>query len=121
MALRAMCKYFTLLTGSDLPGLWMHLSVSIISCKTILFWLSSDYLLTCLSGGMSASLHMIFLCYSCSMFGSGLFFQPVCLLTGLLSNCTIALFINSWNSLMNSSLSALRLASDEFSLLSDSS
>ena len=54
-------------------------------------------------------------------FGSGLFFQQVCFLAGLLSNCSIALFIISWNSLMNSSLSALQLTSDEISSFSDSS
>ena len=108
-------------SSSDLMSLWMHLSASIISCKTVLFHSSSDSLLTYLSGGMSASLHMVFLCFSCSVFCSGLFFWQVCFLTGLLSNCSIALFIISWNSLMNSSLSALQLASNKFSLSSDSS
>ena len=37
------------------------------------------------------------------------------------SNCSIALFIISWNSLMNSSQSALQLTSDEFSSSSDTS
>ena len=75
----------------------------------------------CLSGGMSASLHMVFLHLSCSMFDSGFFFQQVCLLAGLLSKCSIALFIMSWNSLMNSNWSALQLASNKLSLSSDSS
>ena len=72
-------------------------------------------------GGMSASLCMVFLCFSCSMFGSGLSFWWVCLLAGLLSNCSIVLFTVSWNSLMNSSLSALWLVSNEFSSSSNSS
>ena len=55
------------------------------------------------------------------MFGLSLFFQQVCFLTGLLSNCSIALFIISLNSLMNSSLSALQLTSDKLSSSSESS
>ena len=65
---------------------------------------------------LSASLCMVSLYFPCSIHGSGLSFQQECLLTGLLSNCFIALFIISWNSLMNSSLSALQLTSDELSL-----
>ena len=98
------CPYTS---SSDLMSLWMHLSISIVSCETILFHSSSDSLLTHLGRGMSASLCMVFLCFSCSVFGSGLLFQQVCFLTGLLSNCSIALFIISWNSLMNSILSIL--------------
>ena len=70
---------------------------------------------------LSASLHMVSLCFSCSVCGSGLSFWQECLLTSLLSDYSIALFIISWNSLMNSSLSALQLASNEFSLSSNSS
>ena len=68
-------------------------------------------------GSLSASLHMLSLCFPCSMHSSGLSFQQECLLTGLLSNYSIALFIISWNSLMNSSQSALWLTSDKLSLL----
>ena len=53
------------------------------------------------------------------MCGSGLSFQWESLLTGLLSNCSIALFITSWNSFMNSIQSALWLTSDELSSSSD--
>ena len=63
---------------------------------------------------------MVSLHFPCSMHGSGLSFQRECLLSGLLSNCSLALFIISWNSLMNSSLSALWLTSDELSLSSNS-
>ena len=96
-------------------------SVSIISCKTMLFCLSSDSLLTACCGSLSASLCMVSLHFSCYICSSGLSFQWECLLTGLLSNCSIALFITSWNSLMNSSLSAIQLASDKLSSSSDSS
>ena len=68
-------------------------------------------------GSLSASLCMVSLCFSCSTLSSGLFFQQECLLTGLLSNCSIALFIISWNSLMNSSLSALWLTSNKFFII----
>ena len=75
----------------------------------------------CVCGSFSASWHMVSLHFACSMHSSGLSFQQECLLLGLLSNCSIALFIISWNSLMNSSLSALQLTSDELSSSSDSS
>ena len=123
MALKAsiFCWAWSEPFGSDLTSLWMHLSVSISSCKAMLFHSSSDSLLTLLGGGISASLCMVFLCFSCSVFISGLFFQQVCFLTGLLSNCSIALFIISWNSSMNSILSVLWLTSDKLSLSLNSS
>ena len=40
-------------------------------------------------GSFSASLHMVSLCFPCSVHGSGLSFQWECLLTGLSSNCLI--------------------------------
>ena len=48
-------------------------------------------------------------------------FRWECLLTDLLSNCSIAWFITSWKSFMNSIRSALQLTSDELSLSSNSS
>ena len=59
---------------------------------------------------------MVSLHFPCSMHGSGLSFQRKCLLTGLLSSFLNAWSIISQNSLMNSSLSALMLASTEYSL-----
>ena len=58
---------------------------------------------------------MLSLCFPCSVHGSGLSFWQECLLASLLSNCSIALFIISWNSLMNFNWSALWLNSDELS------
>ena len=74
-----------------------------------------------LGGSVSASLHMLSLCFPCSVCGSGLFFWQGCLLADFWSNCSIAWFITSWNSFMNSIWSALQLTSDELSLSSDSS
>ena len=102
-------------SGSDLMSLWIHWSVSIISCETMLFCLSSESLLTLYCGSLSASLCMVSLCFPCSVHGSGLSFGQECLLAGLLRNCSIALFIISWNSLMNSSWSTLWLTSDKLS------
>ena len=93
-------------------------SVSIVSSKTLLFRSSSDSPLMFLGGSISASLRRASLCFPCSVHGSGLSFQRECLLTGFLSNWSIALFITSWNSLMNSIRSALWLTSDELSLSS---
>ena len=107
--------------SSVLTSLWIHLSVSIVSSEAILFHSSSDSLLTSLGGSISASLHIVSLCFPCSVHSSGLSFQQECLLTGLLSNCSIALFIASWNSFMNSIQSALWLTSDELSSSSNSS
>ena len=93
----------------------------VISSKAILFRLSSDSLLTSLDVSVSASLHMVSLHFPCSVRSSGFSFWQECLLAGLLSNSSIALFIASWNSFMNSTWSALWLASDKVSLSSDSS
>ena len=82
----------------------------------MLFHLSSESLLISCCGSLSASLCMVSLCFLCSVHSSYLSFRQECLLAGLLSNCSIALFILSWNSLMNSSQSALRLTSDKLSL-----
>ena len=106
---------------SVLRSFWVHLSVSIVSNESLLFCLLSDSLLTFLGGSISASLHMVPLCFPCSMCGSDLSFQRECLLTDLLSNCSIAWFIASWKSFMNSTWSALRLTSDKLSLSSNSS
>ena len=83
---------------------------------SILFHSSSESLLTSYWGSLSASLYMVSSCFPCFMGSSGFSFQWECLLAGLLSNCSIALFIISWNSLMKSSQSALQLTSDELSL-----
>ena len=77
-------------SSSVLTSFWIHLSVSIVSSKAILFCSSSDSLLTFLGGCVSASLHMVPLHFPCSMCGSGLSFQQECFLTDLLSNCSIA-------------------------------
>ena len=63
----------------------------------------------------SASLRMVSLRFPCSMRGSGLSFQRECLLADLLSTCSIAWFITSLKSFMNSIQSALWLTSDELS------
>ena len=100
---------------------WIHLSVSIVSSKTLLFRSSSDSLLAFLGGSVSASLHMLSLCFPCSVHGSGLSFQQEGLLADFLSNWSIAWFITSWNSSMNSIRSALQLTSDKLSSSSGSS
>ena len=113
----SMVRAFWLCSNESLDTL----VISIVSCETILFHSSSESLLKLYCGSFSASLHMVSLCFPFSMCDSGLSFWWECLLTGLLSNCSIALFIISWNSLMNSSQSALWLTSDELSLSSVSS
>ena len=113
--------WFSQIFIEHVQSLWIHLSVSIISSEAILFHSSSESLLRSLSGSVSASWCMVSLHFPCSVHGSGLSFQQECLLTGLLSNCSFALFIASWNSFMNSIQSALWLTSDEVSLSSDSS
>ena len=95
-------------------------SLDTLVCIHHLLWndtvsLSPDSLLMLCCGSLSASLCMVSLHFPCSMRGSGLSFQQKCLLAGLSSNCSIALFIISWNSLMNSSRLALQLTSDELS------
>ena len=62
-------------SSSVLTSLWLHLSVSIISSKTILFCLSSASLLTSLGGSISVSLHMVSLRFPCSVCSSGLSFS----------------------------------------------
>ena len=61
-------------SSSDLMSLWIHQSVSIVSCETMLFCSSSDSLLTLCCGSFSASWHMVSLCFPCSVCGSGLSF-----------------------------------------------
>ena len=68
-----------------------------------------------MGGSVSASWRKTSLCFPCSVCSSGLSFQQECFLAGLLSNYSIASFMKSWNSLMNSTWSYLRLASDELS------
>ena len=109
------------LSGSVLTSFWIHWAVSIVSSKTLLSHLLSDSLLMFLGGSISASLHRASLCFPCSVHGSGLSFWQECLLAGFLSNRSIASFIISWNSFMNSIRSALRLTSDELSSSSESS
>ena len=64
---------------------------------------------------VSASLRRTSLHFPCSMHGSGLSFWWECFLTGFFSNRSIASFIKSWNSLMNSIQSSLWLTSDKLS------
>ena len=121
MVFSILCWVHSEPSGSVPTSFWIHLSVSVISNETLLFCSSSDSLLTFLGGSIPASLHMVSLHFPCSMHSSGLSFQQERLLTDFLSNCSIAWFITSWKSFMNSIRSALQLTSDKLSSSSDSS